>query len=128
MLGAWCRAPGSLRCQASSRWNGCNAQRARRSPCGRTMPTVGAGRCTGGNLQRRRARCAVVRKISLALIIFAGAFWVASAFVLDYPTKTQAVDHLTNSFRPAFTDAALAQSAADLRTSSTFADDFRTKA
>jgi hypothetical protein len=70
----------------------------------------------------------VVRKISLVLIILAGAFWVATALVLNYPTKTQAVDHLTNSFRPAFTDAALAQSAADLRTSSTFADDFRMKA
>jgi hypothetical protein len=70
----------------------------------------------------------VVRKISLVLIIVAGAFWAASAFVLDYPSKTQAVDHLTNSFRPAFTDAALAQSAADVHTSSTFAADFRTKA
>lgn len=70
----------------------------------------------------------MVRKISLVLIIVTGAFWVASAFVLDYPTKTQAVDNLTNSSRPAFTDAALAQSAADLRTSSTFAADFRTKA
>ena len=36
------------------------------------------------------------------------------------------VDNLTNSFRPAFTDVALDQSAADLRTSSAFADEFRT--
>lgn len=70
----------------------------------------------------------MVRKMSLVLIVLVGAFWVASALALDYPKKTQAVDNLTNSFRPAFTSAALDQSAADLRTSSTFADDFRTKA
>jgi hypothetical protein len=70
----------------------------------------------------------MVRKISLVLIIIAGAFWVAGALAADYPKKTQAVDNLTNSFRPAFTDSALAQSAADLRTSKTFADDFRAKA
>ncbi len=70
----------------------------------------------------------MVRKISLALIIVVGAFWVAGTLAADYPKKTQAVDNLTNSFRPAFTDSALAQSAADLRTSMTFADDFRTKA
>jgi hypothetical protein len=70
----------------------------------------------------------VIRRVSLAVVIIVGAFWVASALALDYPAKTQAVDDLTNSFRPAFTDAALAQSATDLRTSTTFADDFRTKA
>lgn len=36
--------------------------------------------------------------------------------------------NLTNSFRPAFSDDALARSATDLRTSSTFAADLRTKA
>ena len=70
----------------------------------------------------------MVRKISLTLVIVVGAFWVAGALAADYPKKTQAVDNLTNSFRPDFTDSALAQSAADLRTSKTFADDFRTKA
>ena len=68
----------------------------------------------------------MVRKISLTLVIVVGAFWVAGALAVDYPKKTQAVDNLTNSFRPDFTDSALAQSAADLRTSKTFADDFRT--
>jgi len=48
----------------------------------------------------------MVRKISLVLIIIAGAFWVAGALAADYPKKTQAVDNLTNSFRPAFTDSA----------------------
>lgn len=95
---------------------------------GRTMPTFGAGAALVATFSVVRARCAVVRKISLVLIIVVGAFWVASALALDYPKKTQAVDNLTNSFRPAFSDAALDQSAADLRTSSTFADDFRTKA
>ena len=73
-------------------------------------------------------RHTAIRKIGLVLLIVAGAFWVVSPLVLDYPAKTQAVDKLTNTFRPAFTDAALAQSAADLRTSATFANDFRTKA
>jgi len=54
----------------------------------------------------------MVRKISLTLVIIAGAFWVAGALAADYPKKTQAVDNLTNSFRPYFTDPALAQSAA----------------
>ena len=70
----------------------------------------------------------MIRKVSLVLVIVAGLFWLASTFALDYPKKTQAVDNLTNSFRPAFTDAALAQSKLDLATSTTFAADFRTKA
>jgi len=94
----------------------------------RTMPALGAGAALVAPCSRRRARCAVVRKISLTLVIVVGAFWVAGALAADYPKKTQAVDNLTNSFRPDFTDSALAQSAADLRTSKTFADDFRTKA
>jgi hypothetical protein len=77
---------------------------------------------------RRPSEVPMVRKISLILVIVAGAFWVAGALAADYPKKTQAVDNLTNSFRPYFTDPALAQSAADLRTSKAFADDFRTKA
>jgi hypothetical protein len=49
-------------------------------------------------------------------------------FALDYPAKTQAVDNLTNSFRPAFTNAALAQSKTDLSTATAFATDFQQKA
>jgi hypothetical protein len=70
----------------------------------------------------------VIRKLCMFLVIAVGVFWVASPLVLDYPTKTQAVDNLTNALRPAYTDAALDQAEADLATSTTFADDFQTKA
>jgi len=61
-------------------------------------------------------------------MIIVGVCWLTGTFALDYPAKTAAVDNLTKSVRPVFTDAALAQSSTDLNTTATFADDFSTKA
>ncbi|HET6832244.1 MAG TPA: hypothetical protein VFH30_00145 [Acidimicrobiales bacterium] len=70
----------------------------------------------------------MIRKLCMSLIVVAGLFWLAGAFALHYPAKTQAVDELTNALRPAFTDAALEQSQNDVRTAASFATDFQGEA
>jgi hypothetical protein len=70
----------------------------------------------------------MIRKISLTLVIAVGVFWLAGTLALGYSKKTQAVDNLTNSFRPAFTDSSLAQGNADLKVATSFANDFQTEA
>ena len=69
-----------------------------------------------------------MRKLCMILVIVVGAFWLVGAFALDYPTKTQAVDDLTGSLRPLFTDSGLAQVQADVATATDFASDFQTQA
>jgi len=68
------------------------------------------------------------RKTSLTLVAAVGVFWLASTFVLGYATKTQAVDNLTNSFRPAFTNTSIAQGDADIKVAKNFAQQFQTQA
>jgi hypothetical protein len=70
----------------------------------------------------------MIRKTSLTLVAAVGVFWLASTFVLGYSTKTQAVDNLTNSFRPAFTNASIAQGDADIKVAKNFAQQFQTQA
>ena len=47
---------------------------------------------------------------------------------MNYPAKTQAVDNLTNSFRPVFTDAGIKQSQKDIASLDQFATQFQTRA
>jgi hypothetical protein len=61
-------------------------------------------------------------------VLAAGAFWLASTFAYDYPTNTQAVDNLTNSFRPVFTGTGIRQSQSDITTVNQFAAQFQTEA
>jgi hypothetical protein len=70
----------------------------------------------------------MIRKVSLTLVVAVGVFWLASTLVLGYSKKTQAVDNLTNSFRPAFTNASLAQGDADIKVATNFAQQFQTQA
>jgi LPXTG-motif cell wall-anchored protein len=70
----------------------------------------------------------MIRKVSLTLVVAVGVFWLASTLVFGYSKKTQAVDNLTNSFRPAFTNASLAQGGADIRVATNFAQQFQTQA
>jgi hypothetical protein len=70
----------------------------------------------------------VIRKLALVLVLAVGVFWLVSTFAFGYPAKMQAVDNLTNAFRPAFTDAGIQQSKADIATINSFATDFQTKA
>jgi hypothetical protein len=70
----------------------------------------------------------VTRRIALVLVLAAGVFWLASTFAYDYPAKTQAVDNLTNSFRPVFTDSGIEQSQSDITTINQFAAQFQTQA
>ena len=41
-----------------------------------------------------------MRKLCLTPVIVAGGFWLAGAFALDYPAKTQAVDDLPGALAP----------------------------
>jgi hypothetical protein len=70
----------------------------------------------------------VIRKLALVLVLAVGVFWLVSTFAFGYPAKMQAVDNLTNAFRPVFTDAGIQQSKADIATINSFATDFQTKA
>jgi hypothetical protein len=70
----------------------------------------------------------VFRKLALALVALVGAFWLISTFALSYSSKTHGVDHLTDAFRPFFTNAAEKQSAADIAMVNNFAAEFQTKA
>jgi hypothetical protein len=49
----------------------------------------------------------VSRKLALALVLMSGLFWLGSTFAFNYPAKTQAVDNLTDSFRPVFSNAGI---------------------
>ncbi len=70
----------------------------------------------------------MLRKVSFGLVLVAGVFWLVSTLVLGYPSKTQAVDHLTSSLRPAFTNASLAQDHSDITTVNQFVKQFETRA
>ena len=69
-----------------------------------------------------------MRKLCLTPVIVAGGFWLAGAFALDYPAKTQAVDDLPGALRPAFTETGIGQANTDIATAKSFASDFQTKA
>ncbi|MGW1988767.1 hypothetical protein [Embleya sp. NPDC001921] len=56
------------------------------------------------------------RHVALVLIALLGAALIIFPLAAGLPKKTQAVDDLTNDFRPAFTPAAIAQSRTDLVT------------
>ena len=49
----------------------------------------------------------VAKKIALIVVLVAGVVWMGSAIAFSYPAKTQAVDNLTNAFRPTFTTSVL---------------------
>jgi hypothetical protein len=97
------------------------AQRPVRGDDGRTLRQPAADHV-------RIEESQMIRKVSLSLAVAVGVFWLASTFAFGYPYKTQAVDNLTNSFRPAFTNSALAQSKADLSVATNFGTDFQNKA
>jgi hypothetical protein len=70
----------------------------------------------------------VSRKLALALVLMSGLFWLGSTFAFNYPAKTQAVDNLTNSFRPVFSNAGISQSQEGITTIDRFASQFQTQA
>jgi hypothetical protein len=70
----------------------------------------------------------VIRRIALLLALVAGLFWAISPFALNYPGKTSAVEQLTTSFRPVFSDAGVTQANADRATIDSFSADFQNKA
>jgi hypothetical protein len=70
----------------------------------------------------------LIKRIALGLVLAVGSFWLISTFALGYPGKTQAIDNLTNSFRPAFTDTGLRQTSQDIATVNSFAGEFQNKA
>jgi hypothetical protein len=70
----------------------------------------------------------MLKRSALVLVLIAGLFWIISPFVLDYPTKTSAVEHLTASFRPVFSAAGVKQADTDQATIDSFAADFQSKA
>ncbi len=63
---------------------------------------------------------------TIALVV--GVFMIVSPFALDYPTKTQGVDDLTDSLRGAMTDEALAQTRHDMDTVNAFVSQFEDEA
>jgi len=56
------------------------------------------------------------RHVALVLIALLGAALIIFSLAAGLPKKTQAVDDLTNDFRPAFTKSAIAESETDLVT------------
>jgi hypothetical protein len=70
----------------------------------------------------------MVRRVAAVLVAVVGLFWLISTLVLNYPEKTQAVDDVTNAFRPVYSDAGIAQQSKDLEVTTAFATDFQTKA
>ena len=70
----------------------------------------------------------MIRRIALLLALVAGLFWAISPFALNYPGKTSAVEKLTTSFRPVFSDAGVTQANADRATIDSFSADFQNKA
>ena len=70
----------------------------------------------------------VAKKIALIVVLVAGVVWMGSAIAFSYPAKTQAVDNLTNAFRPTFTNAGIKQAKSDIATINQFASQFQTKA
>lgn len=75
-----------------------------------------------------RKEKAMIKRVALGLVFMVGAFWLISTFALGYPAKTQAVDNLTNSFRPVFTNAGERQAKADITTVDSFAAGFQGQA
>lgn len=70
----------------------------------------------------------VMKRFASLIVLLAGAAWVASVFVLDYPSKFQATEHVTDAFRTTFSDAGEKQAADDIATVNAFATDFQGKA
>jgi len=68
------------------------------------------------------------RRIAAALVLGVGGFWLIGTLTLSYPHKTQAVDNLTSSFRPVFTNAGIHQSKTDIATLNAFASQFQNTA
>lgn len=60
--------------------------------------------------------------------VVVGLFLLISPIALDYPAKTQGVDHLTDSFRSTMTDEGLAQVRSDMDTFNAFAAQFQNEA
>jgi hypothetical protein len=67
------------------------------------------------------------RHVALVLIALLGAALIIFPLAAGLPKKTQAVDDLTNDFRPAFTSTAIAESKTDLVTMNEMLDQLQTQ-
>ena len=70
----------------------------------------------------------VQRRIVGVVVIVLGLVLLVSPFALDYPTKTQGVDDLTDSFRSTFSDEGLAQARTDMDVVNAFVGQFEGQA
>lgn len=70
----------------------------------------------------------MIRRILLGVGLLAGVFWLVSTFAFSYPSKTQSVDRVTNSFRPFFTNQGVHQAQTDIGVVDGFATQFQTQA
>lgn len=68
------------------------------------------------------------RRIVGVVAVAVGLFMLVSPFVLDYPSKTQGVDDLTDAFRSTFGDDGLAQVRTDMNAVDAFVAQFEQEA